>query len=138
MYMYVTKWWMHKDITLAANARYLNTVLILMWKSNILFNSTIVVNKYLYFDLHFGTCVFVVKHYIPLAEEKADSSSTDSENKTTKQETDQSDDKENSNSKTDKVDDQPKCVAKPPLPSKPVVLPKPVKLSKPDTPKQFG
>lgn len=40
--MYVTKWWMHKDITLAANARYLNTVLILMWKSNILFNSSIV------------------------------------------------------------------------------------------------
>lgn len=49
--MYVTKWWMHEDITLAANARYLNTVLILMWKSNILFNSTIVVYKYLYFDL---------------------------------------------------------------------------------------
>lgn len=79
-----------------------------------------------------------MKHYIPLAEEKADSSNTDSENKTTKQETDQSDDKENSNFKTDKVDDQLKCVAKPPLPSKPVVLPKPVKLSKPDTPKQFG
>lgn len=79
----------------------------------------------------------IVTGQLPNLEEKADSSNTDSENKTTKQETDQSDDKEKSNSKTDKVDDQPKCVDKPPLPSKPVVLPKPVKLSKPDTPKKF-
>lgn len=99
---------------------------------------TVVTYIYRISTLHVSTCVFVVKHYIPLAEEKADSSNTDSENKTTKQETDHLDNKEKSNSKTDKVDDQPKCVDKPPLPSKPVVLPKPVKLSKPDTPKKFG
>lgn len=81
MYMYVIKWWMYKDITLVVNVRYLNIVFILMWKSNILFNFIIVVYKYLYFDLYFGICVFVVKYYILLVEEKVDLFNIDFENK---------------------------------------------------------
>lgn len=81
MYMYVIKWWMYKDITLVVNERYLNIVFILMWKSNILFNFIIVVYKYLYFDLYFGICVFVVKYYILLVEEKVDLFNIDFENK---------------------------------------------------------
>lgn len=81
MYMYVIKWWMYKDITLVVNVRYLNIVFILMWKSNILFNFIIVVFKYLYFDLYFGICVFVVKYYILLVEEKVDLFNIDFENK---------------------------------------------------------
>lgn len=79
--MYVIKWWMYKDITLVVNVRYLNIVFILMWKSNILFNFIIVVYKYLYFDLYFGICVFVVKYYILLVEEKVDLFNIDFENK---------------------------------------------------------
>lgn len=81
MYMYVIKWWMYKDITLVVNVRYLNIVFILMWKSNILFNFIIVVYKYLYFDLYVGICVFVVKYYILLVEEKVDLFNIDFENK---------------------------------------------------------
>lgn len=81
MYMYVIKWWMYKDIMLVVNVRYLNIVFILMWKSNILFNFIIVVYKYLYFDLYFGICVFVVKYYILLVEEKVDLFNIDFENK---------------------------------------------------------
>lgn len=79
--MYVIKWWMYKDITLVVNVRYLNIVFILMWKSNILFNFIIVVYKYLYFDLYVGICVFVVKYYILLVEEKVDLFNIDFENK---------------------------------------------------------
>lgn len=81
MYTYVIKWWMYKDITLVVNVRYLNIVFILMWKSNILFNFIIVVYKYLYFDLYVGICVFVVKYYILLVEEKVDLFNIDFENK---------------------------------------------------------
>lgn len=81
MNMYVIKWWMYKDITLVVNVRYLNIVFILMWKSNILFNFIIVVYKYLYFDLYVGICVFVVKYYILLVEEKVDLFNIDFENK---------------------------------------------------------
>lgn len=81
MYMYVIKWWMYKDITLVVNVRYLNIVFILMWKSNILFNFIIVVYKYLYFDLYVGICVFVMKYYILLVEEKVDLFNIDFENK---------------------------------------------------------
>lgn len=79
--MYVIKWWMYKDITLVVNVRYLNIVFILMWKSIILFNFIIVVYKYLYFDLYVGICVFVVKYYILLVEEKVDLFNIDFENK---------------------------------------------------------
>lgn len=79
--MYVIKWWMYKDITLVVNVRYLNIVFILMWKSNSLFNFIIVVYKYLYFDLYVGICVFVVKYYILLVEEKVDLFNIDFENK---------------------------------------------------------
>lgn len=79
--MYVIKWWMYKDITLVVNVRYLNIVFILIWKSNILFNFIIVVYKYLYFDLYVGICVFVVKYYILLVEEKVDLFNIDFENK---------------------------------------------------------
>lgn len=80
--MYVIKWWMYKDITLVVNVRYLNIVFILMWKSNILFYFFIVVYMYLlYFDLYVGICVFVVKYYILLVEEKVDLFNIDFENK---------------------------------------------------------
>lgn len=87
--MYVIKWWMYKDITLVVNVRYLNIVFKLMQKSNILFYFFIVVYMYLlYFDLYVGICVFVVKYYILLVEEKVDLFNIDFENKIIKQEID--------------------------------------------------